>query len=81
MENLYGVAFSVEGAEENCNFAGFPEVVVASAEEQAVDFAKRISAYCKWVVPFRNSERREKVDWHYVKENEVGCNAGRVDSQ
>jgi hypothetical protein len=75
MEDLYGIAFNVETAEMDCDFSDFPEVVVASTEEQAVDFAKRISAYCKFVIPFRNSERREKVDWHYIKEHEIAAGA------
>ena len=75
MADLYGIAFNVETAEADGDLSDFPEVVVASTEEQAVDFAKRISAYCKFVIPFRNSERREKVDWHYIKENEIVANA------
>ena len=75
MADLYGIAFNVETAEADCDLSDFPEVVVASTEEQAVDFAKRISAYCKFVIPFRNAERREKVDWHYIKENEIVANA------
>lgn len=71
MADLYGIAFTVEAGEEDCNLSDFPEVVVASTEEQAVDFAKRISAYCKFVIPFRNLERREKMDWRYIKENEI----------
>ena len=68
MADLYGIAFNVETAEADCDLSDFPEVVVASTEEQAV-------AYCKFVIPFRNSERREKVDWHYIKENEIVANA------
>lgn len=71
MADLYGVAFALGSSEENCDLSDFPEVVVASTEEQAVDFAKRISAYCKFVIPFRNLERREKMDWRYIKENEI----------
>lgn len=71
MADLYGVAFALENREENCDLSDFPEVVVASTEEQAVDFAKRKSAYCKVVIPFRNLEGREKMDWRYIKENEI----------
>ena len=71
MADLYGIAFTVETGEEDCDLSDFPEIAAASTEEQAVDFVKRKSAYCKFAIPFRNLEGREKMDWRYIKENEI----------
>ncbi len=71
MADLYGIAFTVETGEEDCDLSDFPEIAAASTDEQAVDFTKRKIAYCKFVIPFRNSERREKAAWRYIKENEI----------